>query len=158
MYDFSADEVFAMAEQMEINGETFYRKAAESVSEQTNKDLLIRLADMEVNHGMIFKALRSELSAKEKETAVFDPEGEAALYLRALVDTRVFFEKEMDVSSLEKIFKAALEAEKDAIVFYLGIKDSVPDNLGGSKIDLIIKEEMSHVRLIGNELLKLKRQ
>ena len=158
MYDFSADDVFAMAEQMEINGEKFYRKAAESVSEQTNKDLLIRLADMEVNHGKIFKALRSELSAKEKETNVFDPAGEAALYLRALVDTRVFFEKEMDVSSLERIFKAALEAEKDAIVFYLGIKDSVPDNLGGSKLDLIIKEEMSHVRLIGNELLKLKRQ
>ena len=158
MYDFSADDVFAMAEQMEINGEKFYRKAAESVSEQANKDLLIHLADMEVNHGRIFKALRSELSAKEKETTVFDPEGEAALYLRALVDTRVFFEKEMDVSSLEKIFKAALEAEKDAIVFYLGIKDSVPDNLGGSKIDLIIKEEMSHVRLIGNELVKLKRQ
>ncbi|MHC4459664.1 MAG: ferritin-like domain-containing protein, partial [Planctomycetota bacterium] len=117
MYDFSADDVFAMAEQMEINGEKFYRKAADSVNEQTNKDLLIRLADMEVNHGRIFKALRSELSAKEKETTVFDPQGEAALYLRALVDTRVFFEKEMDVSSLEKIFKAALEAEKDAIVF-----------------------------------------
>jgi rubrerythrin len=158
MYDFSADDVFAMAEQMEINGEEFYRKAAASVSEQSNKDLLTRLADMEVNHGRIFKAIRSELSEKEKETNVFDPQGEAALYLRALVDTRVFFEKEMDVSSLEMIFKAALEAEKDAIVFYLGMKDSVPDNLGGNKIDLIIKEEMSHVRLIGNELLKLKRQ
>ncbi len=32
MYDFSADDVFAMAQQMEINGEKFYRKAAESVS------------------------------------------------------------------------------------------------------------------------------
>ena len=158
MYDFSADDVFAMAEQMEINGEVFYRKAAESVSEQANKDLLLRQAEMEVNHGRIFKALRSELSEKEKETTVFDPQGEAALYLRALVDTRVFFEKEMDVSSLEKIFKAALEAEKDAIVFYLGIKESVPDNLGGSKIDMIIKEEMSHVRLISNELLKLRKR
>ncbi len=158
MYDFSADDVFTMAEQMEINGERFYRKAAESVSEQAYKDLLIHLADMEVNHGRIFKALRSELSVKEKETTIFDPQGEAALYLRALADTRVFFEKEMDVSSLEKIFKAALEAEKDSIVFYLGMKDSVPDNLGGSKIDLIIKEEMSHVRLISNELVKLKRQ
>ena len=157
MYDFSADDIFAMAEQMEINGEIFYRKAAESVSEPANKDLLIRLADMEVNHGKVFKAIRSELSAKEKESNVFDPQGEAALYLRALVDTRVFFEKEMDVSSLEKIFKAALEAEKDAIVFYLGIKDSVPDSLGGKRIDLIIKEEMTHVRLISNELLKLKR-
>jgi rubrerythrin len=157
MYDFSADDIFAMAEQMELNGEEFYRKAAESVSDQANKELLTRLADMEVTHGKVFKAIRSGLSVKEKETNVFDPQGEAALYLRALADTRVFFEKEMDVSSLEKIFKAALEAEKDAIVFYLGMKDSVPDNLGGNKIDLIIKEEMTHVRLISNELLKLKR-
>jgi rubrerythrin len=157
MYDFSADEIFAMAEQMEINGEEFYRKAAEAVSDPANKDLLTRLADMEVNHGEVFKSMRSELSAKEKETKVFDPQGEAALYLRALVDTRVFFEKEMDVSSLEKIFKAALEAEKDAIVFYLGMKDSVSDSLGANRIDLIIKEEMTHVRLISNELLKLKR-
>jgi rubrerythrin len=157
MYDFSADDVFEMAKQMEKNGEAFYRKAADSVSDQDNKDLLNKLADMEVNHGKTFEALRSELSAKEKDSTVFDPEGDAALYLRALADTRVFFEKEMDVSSLEKIFKSALEAEKDSIVFYLGMKDSVPENLGKSKIEAIIKEEMGHVRLLSNELLKVKR-
>ncbi len=157
MYDFSADDVFEMAWQMEKNGEAFYRRASASVSNQDKKDLLNRLADMEVNHGKIFKALRSELSEREKETTVFDPQGEAALYLRALADTRVFFEKEMDVSSSEKIFKSALEAEKDSIVFYLGMKESVPEKFGRSKIESIIKEEMSHVRLISNELLKFKR-
>lgn len=157
MYDFSADDVFEMAQQMERNGEAFYRKAADSVSDQDNKDLLNRLADMEVNHEKIFRALRSELSEREKETTVFDPQGEAALYLRALADTRVFFEKEMDVSSLDMIFKAALEAEKDSIVFYLGMKDSVPENLGRGKIEAIIKEEMGHVRLLSNELVKTKR-
>jgi rubrerythrin len=157
MYDFSAKDVFEMAQQMEKKGETFYRKAADSVSDQDKKDLLKQLADMEVNHGKIFEALKSELAAKEKESTVFDPQGEAALYLRALVDTRVFFEKEMDVSSLEKIFKAALEAEKDSIVFYLGMKESVPENLGKGKIEAIIKEEMGHVKLLSNELLKVKR-
>jgi rubrerythrin len=157
MYDFSAEDVFEMAQQMERNGEAFYRKAADSVSDQNNKDLLNRLADMEVNHEKIFGALRSELSEREKETTVFDPQGEAALYLRALADTRVFFEKEMNVSSLDMIFKAALEAEKDSIVFYLGMKDSVPEKLGRGKIEAIIKEEMGHVRLLSNELVKTKR-
>jgi rubrerythrin len=157
MYDFSADDVFEMAQQMERNGEAFYRKAADSVSDQNNKDLLNRRADMEVNHEKIFRALRAELSERGKETTVFDPQGEAALYLRALADTRVFFEKEMDVSSLDMIFKAALEAEKDSIVFYLGMKDSVPENLGRGKIEAIIKEEMGHVRLLSNELVKTKR-
>lgn len=157
MYDFSADDIFEMAKQMERNGEAFYRKAADSVSDQDNKDLLNKLADMEVNHAKTFEALRSELSAIERDSTVFDPQGEATLYLRALADTRVFFEKEMDVSSLEKIFTAALAAEKDSIVFYLGMKDSVPENLGKSKIEVIIKEEMGHVRLLSNELLKVKR-
>ena len=157
MYDFSANDIFEMAVQMEKNGEKFYRTAADSVNEQDKKDLLNRLADMEVEHEKIFKALMSELSEIEKETTVFDPQGEAVLYLKALVDTKVFFEKEMDVSSMEKIFKAALEAEKDAIVFYLGIKDAVPQNLGQNRLDSIIKEEMSHVRLLSRELIRLKK-
>ncbi len=155
-YDFNADEVFQMAEQMERNGQTFYRTAAEAVGDDTKKELLLKLADMEVDHEKTFKAMRAELTEKEKSSTVFDPEGESALYLRALVDTRVFFEKDMDVSSMEKILKAAIEAEKDAIVFYLGIKNAVPVNLGQDRLDHIIKEEMGHVRLLSRELVQLK--
>lgn len=156
-YDFSADEIFAMAEQMERNGQTFYRAAADAVADDTKKKLLLELAEMEVDHEKLFKAMRAELSDKEKGATVFDPEGESALYLRALVDTRVFFEKEMDVSSMEKILKAAIEAEKDAIVFYLGMKNAVPENLGKDRMDHIIKEEMGHVKLLSGELVKLKK-
>jgi len=56
----------------------------------------------------------------------FDPEGEAALYIRSLADTRVFFEKKIDTSSMEEILKEAILAEKDSIVFYLGMKEMVP--------------------------------
>jgi rubrerythrin len=155
-YDFNADEVFQMAEQMERNGQKFYRTAAEAVSDDEKKKLLLQLADMEVDHEKTFKAMRAELTEKEKSSTVFDPEGESALYLRALVDTRVFFEKDLDVSSMEKILKAAIEAEKDAIVFYLGIKNAVPADLGQDRLDHIIKEEMGHVRLLSRELVQLK--
>ena len=53
----------------------------------------------------------------------FDPEGEAALYLRSLDYTRVFFEKKIDTSSMEEILKEAILAEKDSIVFYLGMNE-----------------------------------
>ena len=95
---------------------------------------------MEVDHEKTFKAMRSDLKAAEKSATIFDPEGEAALYLRALADTRVFFEKEIDVTTMRNILKSAIEAEKDAIVFYLGIKDSIPENLGRKRLDAIIKE------------------
>ena len=156
-YDFNADEIFEMAEQMERNGEKFYKSAAATIDDEAHKKLLLELAVMEVDHEKTFKAMRSDLKAAEKSATVFDPEGEAALYLRALVDTRVFFEKKVDVSSMEKILKAAIEAEKDSIVFYLGMKNAVPEKLGQDRIEGIIKEEMGHIRLLSRELAQLKK-
>ena len=58
----------------------------------------------------------------------------------------VFFEKKLGTSSMEEILKEAILAEKDSIVFYLGMKEMVPENFGKTKIDAIIKEEMVHDR------------
>lgn len=156
-YDFNANDVFEMAEQMERNGGKFYRTAAENTTDPANKEFLLVLATMEDQHEKTFKAMRAELSAKEKASTVFDPQGEAALYLRALADTRVFFEKEIDVSSMKQILKSAIEAEKDSIVFYLGMKEAVPADLGKGRLDHIIQEEMGHVRLLSKKLMEHKR-
>ena len=153
--DFNADEVFEIAEQIERNGARFYRTCAEKMDDSSKKELLTNLAEMEDEHEQTFKSLRSQLTTDEKIQTTFDPEGESEKYLKALADTRVFYEKDVDTTSMEKILKAAITAEKDSIVFYLGIKDVVPGNLGKNKIDDIIKEEMCHISLLSNELLAL---
>lgn len=152
-YDFNADEIFEMAEQIERNGAKFYRDAAESVAAYSNKDLLLSLSKMEEEHEKTFQSMRNSLTSAEKASTVFDPTGEASLYLRALADTRVFFEKEIDTTSMLEILKSAIEAEKDSIVFYLGMKEAVPATLGQDRIDNIIKEEMGHIRLLSKELV-----
>jgi len=155
-YDFNADEIFEMAEQIERNGASFYRKSAELIADPAAKKLLLDIAAMEDEHEKTFADLRAGLSEKEKVTTVFDPEGEISLYLRALADTRVFFEKKIDnTSSIKDIFKEAILAEKDSIVFYMGMKDMVPENLGKAKIDAIIKEEMNHIKLFSKALVAL---
>ena len=58
---------------------------------------------------------------------------------------------------MKEILKAAIMAEKDSIVFYLGMKEMVPEGLGKAKIDIIIKEEMGHIKLLSGRLLALKR-
>jgi len=151
-YDFNANEVFEMAEQMERNGAKFYRDAAETAADASNKELLIGLSKMEEAHEKIFESMRAELTAAEKTSTVFDPSGESALYLRALVDSRVFFKKDIDVTSIVEILKSAIEAEKDSIVFYLGMKEAVPEKLGRNRIENIIKEEMGHIRVLSKEL------
>ncbi len=156
-YDFNADEIYEMAQQIERNGAAFYRKAAQSVDDPSGKELLLNFAEMEVAHEKVFAELKKDLSESDKTATTFDPEGEAAHYLRALADTRVFFEKEIDTSSMKEILKAAIMAEKDSIVFYLGMKEMVPEGLGKAKIDIIIKEEMSHIKLLSTRLVALKR-
>ena len=154
-YEFNADEIFAIAEQIERNGANFYRMVAENITDVDKKKLLIQLAEMEDDHEKTFKNLRAELGENERVMTTFDPEGESESYLRALADTRVFYEKEVDTNSLKEIFKTAITAEKDSIVFYLGMKDVVPSHMGKQKLDGIIQEEMNHIKLLSRELLSI---
>jgi len=154
--DFNADDIFEMAEQIERNGAAFYRKAAAGIDDPENSKMLLDLAAMEDEHEKTFSGIRAQLTAEERETSVFDPEGEASLYLKALADTRVFFEKTVDVTSMVSILKEAITAEKDSIVFYLGMKDLVPEKFGKSRIDALIREEMAHIRLLSQELVAQK--
>ena len=155
-YDFNADDIFEIAEQLERNGAAFYRDAAASVDDSSVKEFLLEFAAMEDEHEKTFVNLRKELTAAEKASTVFDPNNESALYLKALADTRVFFKKEIDISTIEGIFTAAITAEKDSIVFYLGMKDLVPEALGKKRMDDIIKEEMGHIKILSQKLAALK--
>jgi rubrerythrin len=157
IYDFNIDEIFEIALKMEQNGAKFYRTAASAVKDDKAKALLNKLAVMEDNHERTFLNMRKELNEKAKTSTVFDPENEAVLYLHALADMRVFFQKEIDTSSMETILKDAIGAEKDAIAFYLGMRDAVPKEFGNDKLYDIIKEEMGHIRLLSAELAALRK-
>jgi rubrerythrin len=157
IYDFNADDIFEMAEQMEHNGAKFYRTAADSAAAGDARELLLKLAAMEDDHQKTFAQMRAQLTSGEKASTVFDPEGEAIHYLRALADTRVFFQKEIDTSSMKAILTDAISAEKDSIVFYLGMRDAVPEKMGRDRLDDVIKEEMGHIRLLSKELMASKK-
>ncbi|MCD6584871.1 MAG: ferritin family protein [Desulfobacteraceae bacterium] len=155
-FDFNAKDIFEMAKQIERNGINFYESAAMGISGENEKKLLLNLAKMEEMHEQTFADLQAELTAAQSAETTFDPDNQAALYIKALTDTKIFFEKNIDTSSMKEILKAAITAEKDSIVFYLGMKELVPGKLGGARIDDIIKEEMSHIQLLGKELLAYK--
>lgn len=156
-YDFTSDEIFEMAEQIERNGAKFYRTAAEGIEDLASKDLLLDLASMEDEHEKIFSLLREKLAEKDKGSTVFDPDDESVFYLRSLADTHIFSKKEIpDISSIKEILKSAIAAEKDSVIFFLSMRDLVPENLGKNKLDDIIKEEMEHIRILGKKLALFK--
>jgi len=158
---FNADEVFEMAEQIERNGAKFYRKVAEGTEDVGTRELLLELAAMEDEHEETFASMRAELSAEERTSTVFDPEGEAGMYLNAMADGYVF-DMRADPSELltgketiAEILRTAIGLEKDSIVFYLGIDEIVPERLGKDKISVIIKEEMGHITTLSKKLASL---
>ncbi|ACN17255.1 hypothetical protein HRM2_41990 [Desulforapulum autotrophicum HRM2] len=155
-YNFSADEIFEMAKQIERNGVIFYRQAADSIEAAKEKSFLLGLSAMEESHERIFEQMQKELAGQEKESQVFDPMEEAVLYLKALADTRIFFKKETPKNNMKEILKSAIEAEKESIVFYLGMKEMVKGEVGKKRVDGIIKEEMSHIRLLSGKLMENK--
>ena len=158
---FNADEIFEMAEQIERNGAKFYREAAGNSSDANVKKMLLELAAMEDGHELTFANMRKELSAADKESNVYDPDNEVALYLQTMAD---FHGTEGKVSATEKltgneslaeILKIALQAEKNSIAFYVGIKDLLPNKEGKDRVQAIIVEEMAHVSSIGGKLQTL---
>jgi rubrerythrin len=153
-FNFTANEIFEMAEQIERNGVKFYEAAAKGIDDADSKKLLKEFADMERTHKKVFAGMKARLADREKADTVFDPEDEGVKYLRALADVRVFHEKNFDLSSRESIVREAITVEKDSIVFYLGMKELVPEEAGKAELDDIIREEMSHITILANKLAK----
>ena len=159
---FNADEVFEIAEQIERNGEKFYRRAAELALADSARKLLVELAEMEARHEKVFADMRKDLAEQHPEwsSAMPSPDGgnEAVLYLRAVAEGRVFDLKSDPAGALsgaetvESILRTAIGLEKDSVVFYVGIKSAVPEDLGRDQLDRIIREEMTHITVLSREL------
>ena len=163
-FPFNADEILEMAEQIERNGARFYRRAAQGAGDSRNRRLLLDLAAMEEEHEKIFASMRADLAREKPETVGFDPDGQAALYLRAMADGHVFDVKADPTGlftgkeTMEDVLRMAMGMEKDSIVFYLGMKELVPERLGKDRIDDIIREEMRHLAILGEELAAVTRE
>jgi rubrerythrin len=160
-FEFNADEILAMAEQIEGNGASFYRRAAGMVNNAEVSKLLQELAAWEEVHQKAFATMRRILKEGERKPATFDPEDETSLYLHAMADGHVF-DVRVDPAhrltgeeSAKDILQMALGQEKDSIVFYLGLKDMVSEIMGKDKIDEIIREEMRHIGFLNRQIVAL---
>lgn len=156
---YNAEEILEIACQIERNGARFYRQAAELVADAESRKLLLELAGMEDDHERTFTRLRADITAR---TELLGHESEeAVLYLRAVAGAKVFPEDQAVDSrlkpgiSLKEILRIAIAHEKDSIVYYQGVRDLIPPDLGKDKVEAIIKEEMSHVVTLSARLAAL---
>lgn len=159
---YNADEIFAMAEEIERNGAKFYRKAAEFINNGEARVLMLKLADMEDDHEKRFAAMRSKLVELKQDDLLTDADDMAGLYLAAIADGYVFDVKTSPADrlngdeSLEEVLRMAIGLERDSIAFYVGLKQKVPAHLGQDAIDHIIGEEIAHVAILSKEVANLQ--
>jgi len=148
---FNADEVFEMAEEIERNGARFYREAAAKAPNREIKEMFLGMASMEDAHLRTFHEMREDLTEQEKGETAFDPYNEATLYLQALADSKGFegmkssTQKLTGKESVRELLEIAIGAEKNSVLYYVGLKDLVPAEAGRERIEAIIREEVRHV-------------
>jgi len=159
--NFNAAEVLQIAEQIERNGAFFYRTAAEAVADHAAGALLRDLAEWEVGHEKTFARMRGRLPEDAARSDTFDPDGDAARYMRAFADGHVFDVNARDPSAffrqqrtLPEILREALAREHDAIVFFTTMREVVPENQGKSEVEAVIREEVQHVFQITRMLVE----
>jgi len=158
---FNADEVFEMAEQIERNGATFYREAAGKAANREVREMFLNMASMEDGHLRVFHEMRKDLTEQEKGETAFDPYNEATLYLQALADSKGFegmkspTVKLTGKESVQELLEIAIGAEKNSVLYYVGLKDLVPAEAGRDKIEAIIREEVRHIADLRRRLTAL---
>ena len=158
---FNAKEIFAMGVEIEANGKTFYETAAKKSAETSVREFFRELAAWESQHIAVFQKMMDELPPSAGTADVFDPDGEAEMYLRATADSHVFI-RNKDIAGLVagcrtavEILDVAITFEKDSIVFYTTMKKVVAENLGQGTIDRLIDEELKHISLLTQRRQKL---
>jgi len=158
---FNANEVFEMAEQIERNGAKFYREVAAKTAGQDMKDMFLNMAAMEDRHLTIFETMRKELAAREKAPTVFDPYNEATLYLQTMADGKGSeglkspTEKLTGKETPQELLEIAIGAEKNSVLFYVGLRDLISAQAGRDKVEGIIREEVRHVADLRKQLIAL---
>jgi rubrerythrin len=152
-FTLNAFELFDIAEQIEQNGAEFYRKAAEFFDEAEISELFLRLADWEMKHKKTFALMREQLAESNQETAECRTD-ESPPEKKFMAGLAVFGIRPNPVKELDSgknkadIIIKAVENEKDSIVFYSGLKDFADSGIVKDKIDVVINEELRHIRIL----------
>ncbi len=153
---FSGRELIDIAIGIERKGASYYDSLAKSTKDVMARGAYKYLSDKEREHIEVFQNMLSSVDEYQPPETYTE---EYALYLKALVDSAVFSDDQVAremaqrVGSDAEAIQIALNAEKDSILFYSGMRDLVRRS-DREVVDKIIAEEKSHLM----QLSDLKRK
>jgi len=158
--DLNIFDVLQIAIQVERNGVEFYHEAAGLLTDPDLRGLFKKLATWEKKHIEAFTAMRDRAVERDVDKRA-DKLGQVDVSVPEMMAGLAVFGIHPDPShelkghtTREKALSIAVRKEKDAVVFYTGLKDFVPGIDDRAQVDDIIAEEMEHVCVLQQALNK----
>ena len=143
---FSVHEIMDLAIQLEKNGESVYRNAADKVTKPDLVSLLIWMADEEARHLRWFLEVKKNF---EKHSINPFMEEMSQQVFGEILGDKSFSHRDVDfsrVDHLNDLIGIFLEFEKDTILFYKTLIPFIEDNATLENINKIIAEENNHIK------------
>ncbi|MGD2279213.1 MAG: ferritin family protein [Candidatus Omnitrophota bacterium] len=144
---FSGCELVELAIQIEKNGKDFFGKLSEMSKHPVAKEAFAILSKEDSNHMETFQKMFDPGCEYNPKEAYPD---EYFSYMNSLASSYVFLQ-ETDISELAKKVKNDADAVdlatsyvKDAVLFYEGVREVIPEK-DLPMIDTLIKEEKGHL-------------
>jgi len=147
---FTGQEIVEIALRMERNGEQLYRALAEQTEYMTVKNAFHALANEEEKHIDSFGRIREIIGGFTPPEAY---PGEYALYLEALAEENVFAKRDLfrelagKAATVEEALDLAIRFEKETLIFFHGIRDSMESGDMPVLKELIIQEKEHVLKL-----------
>lgn len=140
-------DIFEYAMKMEEDGRAYYLENAEKMTIPGLKKVLLEMADDELKHYAIFKAMRNQEQAEYVES-------EKTTIIHTVKNVFEQLKKENksigDESDTIKIWEVAREVEKKAEEFYREKANEIDDNRSKEILTKIADEEHRHWATIDN--------
>jgi rubrerythrin len=155
---YSCFEIFQIAEQVERNGADVYREAALKTDDQELGALFERLSEWEKQHEQRFAEMKKLICDELCDKRRFDPRQYMSGNPQALANLAAFAinkDKSEILSKIEnktEVLKQAIKIEKEAIIFFQGLKKFARDLFTKDQIGMIIEEEKRHVSILEQSL------
>ncbi len=146
---FHANEIAEAAVEIERKGQAFYLRVAAKAQKEEVRNLFQYLAKEESKHEVIFENLKERLG--EVELPAWSTEDEYATYVDALITSHTLFNDELVDKYVENAtdevsaIHLAMSFEKDTLLFFIEMKELVPDN-EKKAVQACIEEERLHLR------------
>lgn len=155
-------EALKIAIAIEKRGETFYRKAALKVADESIKAMLEDMARDEEEHKTIFQELYGEfLKKKDDFDDMYLYDQEVVSYFNAIADTLVFPDDEEqlriinNIKDVRDVLRFGIQAEKDSILLYTEMVIYSKFDDVKNVFRKLLREEKNHLIDLQNRLAEL---